>query len=308
MKLLNEVKNMFGLRTTIFIFLVALHCGCASAKQPVHASFDCAKASQPVEHAICGNAELASLDLEMAKIYKQRYQQLTDADKTKFKSEQRQWLQQRVHDCGITSKNATSESVITCLKSLYGQRITQLHADDMEISDNYYMQSVKRKKFSAKDRYNWRMLAQWDDQCENPSVKKIPNSGLMFYPLNKEHYLLQVVCERYAYQSVYQYFIINLSTKPIRSIGIVFTQYQDNNQNWEKLNSAKIVGEPTVYMEDKQFAMTRKFAGAGQCGIFTVYEWTESSLDSKSPFSLKDAWGNNDCTTPMFIDDWPEIR
>ena len=69
----------------------------------------------------------------------------------------------------------------------------------MEISDSYYIQSVDHKSFDAKDRYKWRMLAQWEDQCENPAVKKIPNNGLTFYRLDKYHFLLQVVCERYAY-------------------------------------------------------------------------------------------------------------
>ena len=66
--------------------------------------------------------------------------------------------------------------------------------------------------------------------------------------------------------------------------------------------------EPTIYVEDKQLAMTRKFAGAGQCGILTIYEWSESSLGRKSPFKIKDVWGNNDCANPMLIDDWPKIH
>jgi uncharacterized protein len=40
----------------------------AQANSP---SFDCAKAGTPVEHSICDNAELAVLDAQLAKVYKQ---------------------------------------------------------------------------------------------------------------------------------------------------------------------------------------------------------------------------------------------
>ena len=43
------------------------------------------------------NAELAYLDLEMAKAYRQRYQRLTDVDKAKIKSEQHQWSVRQEH-------------------------------------------------------------------------------------------------------------------------------------------------------------------------------------------------------------------
>ncbi len=52
----------------LLMVLVTFH---ALAQEPVTyaASFNCANASRPIKHTICQNADIAKLDLELAKIY-----------------------------------------------------------------------------------------------------------------------------------------------------------------------------------------------------------------------------------------------
>lgn len=78
---------------------------------PVHvsaASFDCGKASTPVETAICGDQRLGSLDQQVAQAYKQ-----AGANK---KAQQRAWLKYR-NTCGAN---------IECLTAMYEDRIAFL--------------------------------------------------------------------------------------------------------------------------------------------------------------------------------------
>lgn len=79
----------------------------------IAASFDCSKASNLVETAICSNSELSSLDDSMASLYKQALQQSSSA--TQLKDRQRAWLKQR-----NTCKTAE------CLKEAYRVRLAEL--------------------------------------------------------------------------------------------------------------------------------------------------------------------------------------
>ncbi|WP_213938458.1 lysozyme inhibitor LprI family protein [Pseudomonas sp. dw_612] len=56
-------------------------------------SFDCAKASTPVEHAICESPQLSRLDEQINSLYVQALDRV--ADKTALRQEQRDWLKQR---------------------------------------------------------------------------------------------------------------------------------------------------------------------------------------------------------------------
>lgn len=76
---------------------------------PIKASFDCSKASTAVEGMICGNAELAALDIRLAAAYKALR---NDAqDKAALKQEQVAWIKQR-NACRVTA----------CLISSYSER------------------------------------------------------------------------------------------------------------------------------------------------------------------------------------------
>jgi uncharacterized protein YecT (DUF1311 family) len=80
----------------------------------VVASFDCAKAGTAVEKTICADRELARLDRQLARLYKQA---LTRAPETReLLAAQARWLRTRRNPC----------STKTCLKTVYEQRIIAL--------------------------------------------------------------------------------------------------------------------------------------------------------------------------------------
>lgn len=79
------------------------------------ASFDCGKASTPVEKAICSDERLSNLDSELGRAYKAALQNSTaPAD---LKTEQKNWIAQR---------NRCTD--MTCLASAYQARLASLSA------------------------------------------------------------------------------------------------------------------------------------------------------------------------------------
>lgn len=71
-------------------FLLALF-GLHAATPPQSASFDCAKATHPLERTICASPRLAKLDGEVAALYKAKLAMLFD--KESFRGQQRDWQQ-----------------------------------------------------------------------------------------------------------------------------------------------------------------------------------------------------------------------
>ena len=84
------------------------------ASPPIAASFNCAKASTAVEGMICGNEELAALDVRVAAAYKAL--RSSAEDKEGVKKDQQAWLKER-NACRSTE----------CLVASYSDR-----AQDME--------------------------------------------------------------------------------------------------------------------------------------------------------------------------------
>jgi hypothetical protein len=93
-------------------------------------SFDCAKASTPVEHAICASAELAELDREEARLYRLA-RAVPQARVEQLRERQREFL---------ATRNGCSESlgpIDECLRNAYLGDIAELRrvaglADDTQ--------------------------------------------------------------------------------------------------------------------------------------------------------------------------------
>ncbi|MBI2255263.1 MAG: DUF1311 domain-containing protein [Proteobacteria bacterium] len=99
--------------------------------QDAQPSFDCAKASAPVEHAICGDATLAKLDGDLATRYTEELARAGDPDA--LRNEQRAWAGERANACGILPGADDevpdfSADQIGCLKDLYNARLSALSA------------------------------------------------------------------------------------------------------------------------------------------------------------------------------------
>lgn len=82
-------------------------------------SFDCAKASTPVERTICRSAELAKADRDVATTYAALAAKLSGAAKDHLVKDQQRWVGNRNRAC-------IGEDAATCLKSRYENRLALL--------------------------------------------------------------------------------------------------------------------------------------------------------------------------------------
>ena len=86
------------------------------------ASFDCAKATTPIEQAICADATLARLDREVAAAYASKLASASDATaKQAITAQQRRWLGHRDSAC----RDQAEASRVACLSGVYRLRLSE---------------------------------------------------------------------------------------------------------------------------------------------------------------------------------------
>ena len=86
-------------------------------------SFDCAKASNAIERAICNDPELAKADRDMAAAYAALVAKLTGAAKDQLVKDQLNWIVARNRGCA-----ADTDGIGPCLRNRYAARTTNLRA------------------------------------------------------------------------------------------------------------------------------------------------------------------------------------
>ncbi|WP_148293851.1 lysozyme inhibitor LprI family protein [Azospirillum sp. B4] len=103
----------------------------------VEPSFDCAKASAPLDLLICHDPWLPAYDRRMADVFRQLIRPtglvpgVTDAERSAFMTKHRAWLKSRASACGIPdhgslSPNAPMGKALDCLADLYDDYTTEL--------------------------------------------------------------------------------------------------------------------------------------------------------------------------------------
>ncbi|HVJ40823.1 MAG TPA: DUF3298 domain-containing protein [Dongiaceae bacterium] len=94
------------------------------------ASFDCGKASQPLDQRICRNAELSHLDEDLAARYGKARAALSPAGQKLLQDSQRDWLAfaRRICKTRLDAKiaKAAEQTVEDCLKYEYQERLDDL--------------------------------------------------------------------------------------------------------------------------------------------------------------------------------------
>lgn len=86
-------------------------------------SFDCAKADNAIDRAICKDAELAKADREMAAAYTALLARLSSAAKDELVKDQVRWIANRNRAC-----RADPDNIEDCLKGRYAARTRNLRA------------------------------------------------------------------------------------------------------------------------------------------------------------------------------------
>lgn len=112
----------------VFVGIVFLGLPCSADASAVP-SFDCStRRDVPIEHILCSDSELASLDRTMADLYAKGSARTSDEERIKLRNAQREWLKRRETVCGLPARGvflATSE-MKTCLAEFYALRVYRL--------------------------------------------------------------------------------------------------------------------------------------------------------------------------------------
>ena len=103
----------------------------ALAATPVSAaSFDCNKASTPLEYAICGDPNLSQADTDMAKAFSAARQELSPEASAQVLAGQREWIDFVSRACTDTAEPKMTGRYdadgVACLNTLYSQRTEAL--------------------------------------------------------------------------------------------------------------------------------------------------------------------------------------
>ncbi|MDR3462687.1 MAG: lysozyme inhibitor LprI family protein [Beijerinckiaceae bacterium] len=98
----------------------------AAKAQVVTPSFSCAKATAPVDAAICGDATLAGLDVRLEQAFRAALKRGTGG-KSKLRDDQRRWLANRAKACHIADDGDTPAEAPGCLVELYTARLAVLN-------------------------------------------------------------------------------------------------------------------------------------------------------------------------------------
>ena len=116
-----------GLSVLIFILIIVFSPDVEHHKQTIKkslnnttykTSFDCSKANSYVEKAICGDKELADLDLKLSSVYKAKLAKSKNKQKQKLQSQQKNWV--------LNTENACASEA--CIKEVITARINILNS------------------------------------------------------------------------------------------------------------------------------------------------------------------------------------
>lgn len=125
-----------------FAVLAALAFFSCFALPAAAASFDCAKASTPFEHAICDDTALSMADDRLATTYQTAIGGLSEAALAAVRGDQRTWLDFARRACAPDARPMTSgsynEDRTRCLVSLFNTRSTVLESSRMVGGKRFY--------------------------------------------------------------------------------------------------------------------------------------------------------------------------
>jgi uncharacterized protein len=119
------LRSLFSLLVTAA--LVAVPVTSRAATGP---SFDCGRATAPVEHLICSSDTLSQLDSQLGDTFRARREAADEAGRAAMLAEQRRWLVTRLGTCLVPTKGDVTDSARpaaeTCLAGSYRNRIAAL--------------------------------------------------------------------------------------------------------------------------------------------------------------------------------------
>ncbi len=262
----------------------------SSTNKPAHASndneetgpsFNCAKVTGGIEKVICDSHELSQLDLVLSKVYK-----TAKAIDPNIKHEQRLWIKQR--------NKCKGEKQLICLKKSYKARIEALHITiekGIRVPENWesFVQSRWIKVLNAK----------CDFKEDEQHIRFVDHNKL-----DENHEILTVACMLGAYQDTHLVYLLTKYNGTVYAKQIVFFRPVYNG-GWYVYLADKIIGYLMLDENRPTFSISMSSGGTGACGYNVSYNI--SDLYQSEPLKPVKLKGEDDCTSGVGEDGWPEI-
>ena len=111
--------------------------------------------------------------------------------------------------------------------------------------------------------------------CNQERDEALSTESIYIYPLDKQYYLVEILCFVGAYQGNFQYMVGQHNSDELVTINFVTFSFQDDEL--KLTNTATLVGTPTFDREQRLLTVFTKYRGLGDCGSFATYQWQNSS-------------------------------
>jgi uncharacterized protein YecT (DUF1311 family) len=121
-----ERRGLLNKRAWLALLFVGLALTPPCAQAQSHPSFDCRKATWPVEKLICSDPKLGELDRKMAEAFYRALEKAPVADRGAILKRQLAWLQARANACGLASAEpgfpkSLEASPASCVQRMYAR-------------------------------------------------------------------------------------------------------------------------------------------------------------------------------------------
>lgn len=146
---------------------------CLSVTLPsaLAASFDCQKASTPMEQAICANDDLSALDDQLSLTYRAHLGS-PELDPVQLKKAQRSWLQNTRRRCEAT------ETLTDCLSDAYRERLEELGpGTGVDAQGHDWKQALRISNTAPGYDFLLDMQPCPEQTCEGPAFLGIERAG-----------------------------------------------------------------------------------------------------------------------------------
>ncbi|MBL1208489.1 MAG: DUF1176 domain-containing protein [Geminocystis sp. GBBB08] len=112
--------------------------------------------------------------------------------------------------------------------------------------------------------------------CNQERDKALSKDSANIYLLNKQQYLVEILCFLGAYQNNYQYLLLNNLSSEIKIID--FVTFDSNSDKLRLTNTNILNGTAEFDSLSQTLILETKTRSLGDCGSFVKYQWQNSAF------------------------------
>jgi hypothetical protein len=115
--------------------------------------------------------------------------------------------------------------------------------------------------------------------CNQQQDKELSKDSANIFTLNNQQYLVEILCFLGAYQSNYQYLLLEQKSSEIQIIN--FDTFDNNSENLKLINTNTLIGTAEFDSLTQTLILETKTRGLGDCGSFAQYQWNNNKFELK---------------------------